>query len=149
MFSGGAEDLSLNQRGLLAALLLTLLLALVSGCWVVSNIISYMEHPERHAHDAAERMLRVAGREPPGADVPRPYASVGAACWRVMQEAMQGSTGEYRISALPSTSAERGDSAYADEVFLEIDFADHGAVELVWYQRQMQGCEVRPDPEER
>jgi hypothetical protein len=94
-------------------------------------------------------MLRVASREPPGADVPRPYASLGAACWRSMQEALQADAGEYQITALPSTTAERGDGAYGDEVFLEIDFAEHGAVELVWYQRQMQGCEVRPAPEER
>jgi hypothetical protein len=147
MFSGGAEDLSLNQRGLLAALLLTLLLALVSGCGVLYGIIDYMEHPERHARDAAERMLRVAGREPVGADVPRTYASVGAECWRVMQEAVQANGDDYQISALPSTAAER--SEYADEVFVEIDFADRGAVELVWYRRQMQGCEARPAPEER
>jgi hypothetical protein len=147
MFSGGAEDLSLNRRGLLAALWLTVLLALGSGCWVVSNIIDYMEHPERHARAAAEQMLRVASREPaPDADVPRTYARLGAACWRFMQEALQSSAGGYQITALPSTTAERSSADYTDEVFLTIEFADHGAVELVWYQRQMQGCELRPGP---
>jgi hypothetical protein len=133
-------NISFKPRRLLAALIFTLLLCIVSGYFSISNIVNYARDLEGYIRRDIDTMLVLAQAEPQ-ADVPYEYEPIGEMCWDYLQDAAIANDGEYTVTIRSVADGALDDPQYDDEAHVQIVFPDGRQAQLLWYYRNFRACE--------